>query len=478
MVAVIRRKYLGGAAVALGGLLAAACGEPTVRYVGQPQAGPAGPAGPQGQKGESGAQGAQGAQGAAGKAAEPPPRLTFTMSHAPPHRFGLANVAIVEDFKKRHPKGALTEIPAEDNGRVNTEKIKTLLAADTPPNIWTSWQVPATELFATGATIDLNTALRTNAEWAKTKEEMIQFLMVGSSWKGQQVLMPTYPDPHTLGYNSAILREEGVSLPKDGYTWDDFDEIGKATVKRDERVLFAMRYSLYWLSIVWGPTNGASPLDASRTKLNFDTPEMLEALEYTYDHEKRTGYAHKDLKTYHFNLKKRVTEVINPGTVTPPRYPDVDPGDGSVIKLVHYPHGPNNTQKQITTPGNVFGTMVFKVRDKAAEQLSADLAAWSVREDVQLLVSAASGHPPANLAAARNPAINAALKNNPLLQRLNYLTQFDVPTPNSPSMAKILFTIGGEVFKRLEEGELNPKSALQEAQRLTQPLWEEDLQKG
>ena len=44
----------------------AACGEPTVRYVGQPQAGPAGPQGPQG---EAGAQGAQGAPGAAGKAA-------------------------------------------------------------------------------------------------------------------------------------------------------------------------------------------------------------------------------------------------------------------------------------------------------------------------------------------------------------------------------------------------------------------------
>ena len=45
MVAVIRRKYLGGAAAALGGLVAAACGEPTVRYVGQPQAGPAGASG-------------------------------------------------------------------------------------------------------------------------------------------------------------------------------------------------------------------------------------------------------------------------------------------------------------------------------------------------------------------------------------------------------------------------------------------------
>ena len=485
MVAVIRRKYLGGAAVALGGLLAAACGEPTVRYVGQPQAGPAGPAGPQGQKGESGAQGAQGAQGAAGKAAEPPPRLTFTMSHAPPHRFGLANVAIVEDFKKRHPKGALTEIPAEENGRANTEKIKTLLAADTPPNIWTSWQVPATELFAQGATIDLNQALRTNVEWAKTKQEMIQFLMAGSSWKGQQVLMPSYPDPHGLGYNTAILKEEGIDFPEEGYTWDDFDEIGRATVTRDgdvvTRTLWSMRYSLYWTVIVLGPMNAAFPRDPAGTTWKVDTPGMLESLEYVYKHHRELGYAQTDIGRdgkYHFNKKAKVTEVINPGTVTPPRYPDVDPGDGSVIRVTHYPHGPANTKKQITTPGNVFGVMVFKVRDKAAEQLSADLAAWSVREEVQLLVSAASGHPPSNLAASRNPAINAALKDNPILKQLNHLVQYDVPTPPSPSMAKMLFTIGGEIFKRLEKGELTPKTALQEAQRLTAPLYEEDLQKS
>ena len=105
MVAMIRRKYLGGAAVALGGLLAAACGEPTVRYVGQPQAGPAGPAGPAGAKGETGAQGAAGAQGAQGIAATKPPEVQVWHWAGPQHRFSLANTAVVEDFKARNEAG-------------------------------------------------------------------------------------------------------------------------------------------------------------------------------------------------------------------------------------------------------------------------------------------------------------------------------------------------------------------------------------
>ncbi len=66
MARVIRRRYLGGAAAALGGVLAAACGEIEIRYV-QGPAGPAGPAGAQGERGATGAAGAKGAAGAAGQ---------------------------------------------------------------------------------------------------------------------------------------------------------------------------------------------------------------------------------------------------------------------------------------------------------------------------------------------------------------------------------------------------------------------------
>ena len=66
MARVIRRRYLGGAAAALGGVLAAACGEVEIRYV-QGPAGPAGPAGSQGASGAVGAAGSKGASGAAGQ---------------------------------------------------------------------------------------------------------------------------------------------------------------------------------------------------------------------------------------------------------------------------------------------------------------------------------------------------------------------------------------------------------------------------
>ena len=114
----IRRRYLGGSAALLGGLLAAACGEPTVRYVGQPQAGPAGPAGPQGAKGTTGAQGAQGAQGTAGKAAEAPVFLFYLSNLPETHPEGAARVANLEEFNKTNELNIRVDLEA--GGRAST----------------------------------------------------------------------------------------------------------------------------------------------------------------------------------------------------------------------------------------------------------------------------------------------------------------------------------------------------------------------
>ena len=138
MASIVRRRYLGGAAAALGGLLAAACGEPTVRYVGQPQAGPAGPAGPQGVKGAAGAQGAQGAQGVAGAAAKAPVTLDFQHRWNGPAREPIVDEAI-KRFEEANP-GIFVDLTMNlsrgdgTDGGVPIGKILAAIAAGTPPD--------------------------------------------------------------------------------------------------------------------------------------------------------------------------------------------------------------------------------------------------------------------------------------------------------------------------------------------------------
>ena len=180
---VIRRRYLGGVAAVVGGLLAAACGEVEVRYV-QGPAGPAGSVGVQGATGATGARGATGAAGEAGKAvvvqkevpvekivevpakATGPVKLEYWNGWGPKHRLAFGTDEVIKDFMEKHPTATI--LMGVNGQGTNATKIKAALAANTQPHIWFKWQVPAAELFALGATLDLNAALKTNKDWGRT----------------------------------------------------------------------------------------------------------------------------------------------------------------------------------------------------------------------------------------------------------------------------------------------------------------------
>jgi ABC-type glycerol-3-phosphate transport system substrate-binding protein len=224
----------------------------------------------------------------------------------------------------------------------------------------------------------------------------------------------------------------------------------------------------------WMMANGQRPLSADRTKALFDTPQMLEMLQWANDQVTK-GIARNGVAN--FNEGKSLTEIINTGTVTPPRYPDVDPGDGSGIFLTHYPFGPSNTKREIGTSGNVFGFMVFKGTDPKQAQAAAEIAAWSVRPDVQLKVSQASGHAPSNLTAVKDASLPRMLKDNSLLKTLSDLARFNYTTPNLPSWNNAQNIIN-ESLDRMLKGAIRPKDALVEMQTKIQPMVDEDLKRG
>jgi multiple sugar transport system substrate-binding protein len=412
-----------------------------------------------------------------GDGAPPPVRQAVAVLHwiqyAPPHRFGLAQQAVLDDFQARNPGRVRLEI-GESGGSVGLTKVKTAVAAGTPPTSWFGWQVEAADLFALGALVDLNAELRRHRDWARLKGDLIPTLVEGATWKGKLSLVPTFPDPHGLGFNRGQLESAGIPVPRSGFTWNDFLEIGRRGAQLPDRVLFTFEYiwnQLYW----WMYANGQRPVSEDRTKVLFDTPAVLQTVEWLHEQVTRTQLARRGKGD--FNEGKSLTEVINAGTVTPPRYPNVDPGDGSGIYLTHYPIGPSNSKREIGTSGNVFGFMVFKSGDADGVAAAAEIAAWSVRPDVQLKVSGASGHAPANLVTARDPSLPGQLRDNPLLRTLNDLARYNYPTPNFPRWGEVNRLVD-EQLGRVADGALRPKEALEEIQRQAQTLVDEDLQRG
>lgn len=412
------------------------------------------------------------ASGTSTSPAKAPAPVLHWFGYAPPHRFGLAQQAVLDDFQTRNPGRVALEI-GESGSNVALAKIKTALAAGTQPTMWFDWQVEASDLWGLSALVDLNAELKGNKEWAKNKADLIPTLVEGAQWKGKLTLVPTFADPNVLGFNKQLLAQAGVALPRPGYTWDEFLEMGRKAAQPPERVLGQFIYA--WSALQWwGFSNGQVPLTADRTKAQYDTPAMLATLDWLHQSVSR-GLLRNGPGD--FDAGKTLTEVINPGTVTPPRYPNVDPGDGSGVYVTHYPLGPNNSKKEPITAGNVFGFLVFKGSNTAAIGAAAEIAAWSVRPEVQLKVAQASTNPPSNLAAAKDPKLSTMFKDNPILKSLNEQAKYDYPTPNLPSWNKAT-TIIDEALGRLAKGEFRPKDALADIQARVQPLVDQDLKAG
>jgi len=445
--AVSRRRWLALGATA-GGALAAACGAAG--------AGSDSPAAP----------------------AAPAVNLLYWSQRAPGDRLGNGVKAALDDYAARNP-GRVTLEVGEGGSALGMERIKTAIAGGTQPDLYGGlYQSPAVELFALGAVLDLNRELRTDKDWTKSKSELIPSNVDGCSWKGQFVMVPMMLAQQVLGLNRQLMTRAGVPLPAQNFTWNDFVELGRKVVQPGERWLMSWNYT--WSAYnSWIYANGLAPLSTDRTKVLYDTPQMLETLQWLHDLASAGQIFRAGPSTVpEFDGGTFVAESVNEAAaMQPPRYPNVDTGDGAGLFVTHFPIGPSNTKRQIITYANTYGLIALKSSDPKRVAAAAALAGWGARAEVQTKIAEASGHPPPNLNAAKDDVLPARIKGNPILNKINEFGKYTYLTPNFPSWVKGMDLLT-ENFTRVMKGELRPRDALSDAQPKIQAFVDEDLRRG
>jgi ABC-type glycerol-3-phosphate transport system substrate-binding protein len=407
-----------------------------------------------------------------------PVKLLYWTQRAPEDRLGNGVKAVLDDYVAKHP-GKVTLEVGEGGQPLGLDKIKTAIAANTQPDLYGGlYQSPAAELFTIGAVVDLNAELKANKDWARTKGELLPSNLDGCSWKGKLVMMPMMLAQQVLGLNKQILLKAGVPLPPTGFTWNDFVELGKKTVVPGERWLYPHGYT--WSDFnSWIYSNGLAPISTDRTKVLYDTPQMLETLQWLHDQATVTQlFRPGPAPNADFDTGKFVGWSANEAAGIPPvRFPNVDSGDGAGLFITHFPIGPSNTRKQIITYANVYGLIALKTTDPKRVAVAAELTGWGGRSDVQMKIATASGHVPPNTVAAQAENLPARIKTNPILNKIAEYGKFTYLTPNFPHWTEGMALLQ-ENFMRIMKGELRPKDALAEAQPRIQQLVDEDLRRG
>ena len=423
--------------------------------------------------------GATGSGGSeAPKTTAAPVKLLYWTQRAPEDRLGNGVKAALDDYTAKHP-GKITLEVGEGGQPLGLDKIKTAIAAGTQPDLYGGlYQSPAAELFVLGAVVDLNTALKSNKDWGKTKSELLPSNLEGCSWKDKLFMMPMMLAQQVLGLNKQILLRAGAAIPANGFTWNDFVELGKKTIVPDERWLYPWGYG--WSDFnSWIYSNGLAPVSPDRTKVLYDTPQMRETLQWLHDQASvskifRPGpSANGD-----FDTGKFVAWSANEAAgIAPVRFPNVDSGDGNGLHITHFPIGPANTRKQIITYANVYGLIALKSTDAKRTDLAAEVTGWGGRSDVQMKIAEASGHVPPNTIAAQPANLPTKIKSNPILNKIAEYGKYTYLTPNYPSWTASMNLLQ-ESFMRVMNGQLLPKDALAEAQPRIQAAVDEDLRRG
>ncbi|MDE0005866.1 MAG: extracellular solute-binding protein [Rhodospirillaceae bacterium] len=336
MARVIRRRYLGGAAAALGGVLAAACGEVEIRYV-QGPAGPAGPAGAQGERGATGAAGAQGQAGAAGQ--------TIVVEKEKPvvvekevvkevvveKPVVVEKVVTVEKTASTGPKNITFDTDWGPSGpRAEVIKRAMALYNEMHPEVNVDVRIDAGREQAKSGSVFARTAVLIAADdmgdlflwagyvvvyWAKRGlfADLTPFMKQWGRTRDQYIGPPQheiwpYPNGKIWGlpfqggtgdymYNKSVLDRHGIE-PNENWTFDDLIETAKQ-VQDPENGLWGLT-SPGWHTVLLTMYNIGGEKGADNgEKYLFDTPVGHQAIQFWEDliHKHRIAPRPQDTRT-------------------------------------------------------------------------------------------------------------------------------------------------------------------------------------
>ena len=335
MARVIRRRYLGGAAAALGGLLAAACGEIEVRYV-QGPAGPAGPAGSQGERGTAGAAGSKGAVGAVGqsqvvvqekvvtvekpviveKVVEKRVEIEVPAQAAPPRRVviwtlfwrggnmserGVGWLDLANRWNAQGTNITFNLEPVSGQGANTTAKVIANYAAGTHPDLhhhsfrWTlGWGVQ-------GMAVELSDFVKQDKEYSANMDDFYPHLLSSCMWRGNLWSVPNETNADLPYTNLGIVREAGLEPLKAGFTWDDWADYLKAIQAHlgpgKQSGKWAIGGMASWVQMVnLLKQAGGEIFNEDRMKSTFNSPAGIEAGQYFSDlvHKHQVHTPHGD----------------------------------------------------------------------------------------------------------------------------------------------------------------------------------------
>jgi multiple sugar transport system substrate-binding protein len=358
----------------------------------------------------------------------------------------------IKAFEKAHPT---IHVDMQNYGAADSEmpKLESSVAAHDPPNLL--WIAPAyTGKFASSdAIVEAQKYFKSTGFNASN---IFPGLLKTGVYKGKVWTMPF--DANDLGvyYNKKLFAKAGITTPP--ATWAQFlTDAKKLTTKTTygfEMPIGNQEWTVWiWETLLWQA--GGHLLNASQTKVTFDSPAGIKALDYwntlMKDHVATFGPLNDSYQLGEFEAGK-VAMTIN------------GPWNYSALQQQHQvSYGAFPLPKDKIAATNIGGESLFIFNTTPAQNKAAFLFAKYVTSPTfQIGYDTGSGYLPVSKTAEDSPQFQTYLKNNPFIDVFAKEMAIGKARPPIPAYSQISADIGNGIENALY-GRMSVKAALHQA---------------
>jgi multiple sugar transport system substrate-binding protein len=168
------------------------------------------------------------------------------------------------------------------------EKLQTLIASNTVPDLFDMWEGYIQPYARNGALLNLDPLLEQDSE--VTRDNLVPAAVDAAALEGSIYALSFgfMPGPISLYYNTAHLEAAGIETPSPDWIWDDVRAAAQALTKDENGdgtpEQWGLAFDLWfvpWLYWIW--SNGGDVFNADQTQSTLADAPAVEALQYWAD---------------------------------------------------------------------------------------------------------------------------------------------------------------------------------------------------
>lgn len=185
----------------------------------------------------------------------------------------------IERFEESHPGVTVRYTSGIEKKDYSEWCAKRLLEGEMP-DVFMVLDTDFNQYCSLGILQELNAFMESDPEFQS--EEIFQTAMdIGKGMEEIQYALPYEVVPTMLFVNKTLLRQEGIEMPQQDWTWDDFLEICRKVTKDtdgDGRIDQFGTYNYSWQDAMY--TSGGSAFDNEKQNVDFSNQYVIESVKF------------------------------------------------------------------------------------------------------------------------------------------------------------------------------------------------------